>query len=170
MRILVLYATKYGATEQIAKLLAEELGTNTDLWNIKKDGKPDLTLYDTVILGGSIYMGRIQRAIRSFGAKQKKILLQKRLGLFISCATPPETSGYLERFFSEELCAHAVAEEILGGLFQYEKMSSFFQKIIRSMMAEEGFRQKFGEPKLSTEKISDFAQKIRTEKKEILSE
>lgn len=55
MKTLILYATKYGATEACARLLAQNLEGEVQIINIKQ-ADIDLRKYDRVILGSSIYV------------------------------------------------------------------------------------------------------------------
>jgi len=59
MNILIAYATKYGCTEKCAAVLSEKLTGKVDLCNLKGGRASDLTQYEKVIIGGSIYMGKI---------------------------------------------------------------------------------------------------------------
>ena len=59
MSILIAYATRYGCAEKFAKMLAEKLTGEVDLCNLVNDKQIDPASYDTVIVGGSMYMGRI---------------------------------------------------------------------------------------------------------------
>ncbi|SDM93609.1 flavodoxin domain-containing protein [Acetanaerobacterium elongatum] len=162
MNTLILYATKYGATKQIADQLARELGGNVTINNIH-DGKPGIEAFDTVIVGGSVYMNKIQHGITSFLKANEKQLIKKRLGLFIGCYTPPETEGYLEQFFSTALLAHAQAKDMLGGLMQYDKMNPVYRKIFMSLKKIDDFNKNFIEPKIETERIRAFAERMQTE-------
>lgn len=83
-RILIVYASKYGCTEKAALLLQTRLD-GAEVANLRSGKLPDLTSYDTVILGASIYYGRIRKEMAAFTAQHKQELLSKRLGLFI-CA------------------------------------------------------------------------------------
>lgn len=164
MNTLILYATRYGATKQIAEQLAKELGGSVTIRNIH-DGKPSIAAFDTVIVGGSIYMNKIQHGITSFLRANERKLIKKRLGLFISCYTPAETEGYLEQFFPTALLAHAQAKDMLGGLMQYDKMNPFYRKIFMSLKKIDDFNKSFIEPKIETERIRAFAERIQMETK-----
>lgn len=160
MNTLILYATKYGAAKQIAEQLARELGGNVTIKNIH-DGRPSIAAFDTVIVGGSIYMNKIQHGITSFLRANEKELTQKCLGLFIGCYTPPETEGYLEQFFPTALLTHAQAKDMLGGLMQYDKMNPVYRKIFMSLKKIDDFNKSFIEPKIETERIHAFAERMQ---------
>ena len=158
MNTLILYATRYGATQIIAQQLSSEIGKNVTLRNIN-DGEPDLAYYDAVIIGGSIYMNKIQKSISAFIRKNEKTLLTKKL--FIGCFTQPDTAGYLEQFFPTDLLSHASAKGMLGGLMQYEKMNPIYRGIFKKLKKIDNFNKNYKEPKIETERIKLFAEKIK---------
>lgn len=53
----VIYKTKYGATEKYAKWIAEELAC--DIYERNKVQRMDLEPYDTIIYGGGLYAGGV---------------------------------------------------------------------------------------------------------------
>ncbi len=57
MKTIVLYTTRHGSTETIAKKIASQL--QADRCNILKDIIPDLKSYEAVIIGAPIYLGSI---------------------------------------------------------------------------------------------------------------
>lgn len=79
MKGIIIYQGRYGATEQYATWLADEL----KLLKIKSEvATPDiLAMYDTVILGSSIYVGRL--VIDKWLKRHNKLLSKKKLFLFV---------------------------------------------------------------------------------------
>lgn len=61
MKTIIIYTTKYGCAEKAAYLLRSKLGEGTEAVNLMHAKEPLLDKYDTVILGGSIYFGKIQK-------------------------------------------------------------------------------------------------------------
>lgn len=59
MSTLIAYSTKYGCAEKCAKMISDELKDRVDLINLRKENDVDLQKYDKVIIGGSIYIGKI---------------------------------------------------------------------------------------------------------------
>ena len=59
MKNCILFTTKHGSAEKAALLLKEKLKADTDIINLKIVKNPDISDYDTVILGASIYIGKI---------------------------------------------------------------------------------------------------------------
>lgn len=66
--VLVLYATKTGATEQCVKVLTDEL-TECTICNVEVE-KPNLEGFDNIILGAGVRDGKIYKPIRDFIKKK----------------------------------------------------------------------------------------------------
>ena len=85
MNTLVVYASKHGSAEDCAKTVAGKLKGKVELVNLKEKIVKDVFVYDEVIIGGSIYAGRIQMEVTEFCSKNLDVLKSKNLGLFICC-------------------------------------------------------------------------------------
>ena len=73
------------AQKKCAELLEENLKGEVDIVDIRKDITLDLNNYDKVVIGGSIYMGKIQKEIEEVCESYCDNLKEKKLGLFICC-------------------------------------------------------------------------------------
>lgn len=136
MKTAIIYATTHGTTEKAARMIKDELGEDTiSLFNLKKDGEPDLREFERVIVGGSIHAGRIQSSIKKFCTRKSAELLQKELGLFLCGMNKPAYRKQFENAFSEELRSHSRSNKTLGGEFLFEKMN-FFQRFIVKRIAK----------------------------------
>lgn len=156
MKTLVVYATKYGCTEKCAKMLAERLAGEVDLYNLKDINNIDLVQYEKVIIGGSVYIGRIRKEISEFCSKNLGILKEKKLGLFICCMRQGETAETeLKSSFPEEILAIAAAKEYFGGEFIFKNMS-FMDRFIAKKVS----KSDKDTSTVSTENINKFAEYI----------
>jgi menaquinone-dependent protoporphyrinogen oxidase len=133
MKTLIVYASKHGSTRRYAEKLAELL-PGADLSDLKKDMTPALDAFDTVIVGGSIHAGMVQKAVRRFCVRNGAVLAQKKLGLFISCMEEGEKARLqLKKAFPAELAARAAAVAFFGGAFDFEKMNPIERTIVRKV-------------------------------------
>lgn len=123
MSTLIVYATKHGTTEKCASSLSTKLTGTVDLYHLVGGGSPDLTKYDKVIIGGSIYGGRIQNEISAFCLQNLNQLKGKKLGLFICCVFKNSAEAQLNSAFPLELLNHAVARESFGGELRFSDLS-----------------------------------------------
>ncbi len=88
--ILVAYFSKGGASEEYAKAIAETLtakGFPVEIRNLAHD-VPDITSFDTVILGTGVRMGMVYRRWKKI--LKNKALNTKRVFLFLSSGTAIE--------------------------------------------------------------------------------
>ncbi len=112
--------------------------------------------YDTIIVGGSIHEGMIQRSVYKFCETNLDVLLQKQVGLFVCCMDPDANEQELiERTFPEKLVKHALASGFFGGELNIKKMN-LLQKIMTRKAAR---LQK--EPDIDFQKILEFARKLQ---------
>ncbi len=84
-RVLVAYATKYGATAGIAEKIGQvlrEAGLAVDVKPVGKAGEP--TDYQAVVLGSAVYMGRWRKEATKFLRANEKALASRPVWLFNS--------------------------------------------------------------------------------------
>jgi menaquinone-dependent protoporphyrinogen oxidase len=83
--VLVAYASKHGATAEIADAIAQELrhAGHTVACNRAEDVS-DLAAYDAAVLGSAVYMGRWRRAARRLLQRASKELVARPIWLFSS--------------------------------------------------------------------------------------
>ncbi|MBM7614201.1 flavodoxin domain-containing protein [Alkaliphilus hydrothermalis] len=130
MKTLLVYGTKYGCTEKCAQMLKEKLSGDIDLINLKTSSTVDLSKYNKVIIGGSIYIGQIQKEVKAFCSQNMDLLKEKNLGLFTCCMGEGQRAEeQLNAVFPKELLDLAVAKEFFGGEFIFKKMG-FIDKLI----------------------------------------
>ena len=128
MKTAIVYATSHGTTEKVANMIASSIA-NTELLNISKSKKVDLTQYQQVIIGGSIHAGSIQRKVKNFCQQNLAQLLKMRVGIFICAMNEPEFEKELNSAFQETILNHAISKKVVGGEFIIEKMN-FIEKFL----------------------------------------
>lgn len=89
-KTILLYATRWGATTETAKeiirVINEKFKIGIDLVNLKekKTKNPDISPYENVILGVSVAKFRWAKEGKNFLKKNKTILAEKNLFVFVS--------------------------------------------------------------------------------------
>jgi len=86
--ILVTYASKYGATKEIAKKIGEVLrqsGLQADVLPV--DGVQNLDPYKAVILGSAVYVGKWHKEAVKFLRANQNILAERPVWIFSSGPT-----------------------------------------------------------------------------------
>lgn len=155
MSTLIAYASKYGFTKDCAGLLASKLKEKADLCDLAASC-PDLSRYDTVVVGGSVYAGKLRKAAARFCAQNAGQLKDKKLGLFVCGMAEGEMAlKEIESVFPAPLLAAAAAKSSFGGAFDFEKMN-FFERFIMKRILGSGQSQK----RLLEDNIERFAQKM----------
>lgn len=134
MKIAVIYSTKHGCADKCAHTLANEIDTNTALINLEISTDANLAEFDTIILGGSIHAGMINKRVKKFIEKNQDELIEKKLGLFLCCLF--EGNKALEQFqdaFPESLRNKAIAHGLFGGELDFDKMNIFEKAIVKKV-------------------------------------
>jgi menaquinone-dependent protoporphyrinogen oxidase len=135
MNTLILFASNHGTTAKVAEKIALALpNEKTTVINIKQVKKLDLNTYQQVILGSSIHAGRNQRIMQQFCKRHITELLQKRVGLFLSCLNPKEFEQSMQNAYPELLRKHAFAYELTGGEYLIENMNFIERILVKKMV------------------------------------
>ncbi|MFC1607468.1 flavodoxin domain-containing protein [Candidatus Latescibacterota bacterium] len=136
MKNLIIYETHHGCTEKCAVKLRDQLQGETGLLTVKQASCSALDDYDTVIIGGSIHAGRIQKKIRVFCHDHLASLLEKKLGLFICCMEEGKTAQrQFDNAYPEVLRQHATASGLFGGELDIQRMN-FIERFIVKKVAK----------------------------------
>ncbi len=104
--VLVVFASRHRATEEIASVIAAEIASHAvDVTIADADERPDLTGCSAVIIGSAVYMGRWQKTAKDFVEENVDRLSTMPVWLFSSGpigdpagpAAPPDDGEYLQQ-------------------------------------------------------------------------
>jgi menaquinone-dependent protoporphyrinogen oxidase len=155
MKTLIVYATKHGCTRKYAEILASLL-PEAVLSDLKMDSSPGLDACDTVVVSGSIHAGQVQKSVRAFCEKNRDVLRQKKLGLFVSCMEEGEKARQqLEEAFPADLVSSAAVVAHFGGAFDFDKMNVLERAIVRKVAKISSSVSRFDEAA-----VRDFAKRL----------
>lgn len=130
MKTAVIYASSHGTTEKVAEKIKTGLGENGIVtFNLKTNKNIDLSLYDNIVIGGSIHAGSVQGSVKEFCKKNMVDLLQKRVALYVCAMNEPEFEQELKGAFPEMLYNYAICKKVVGGEFNFDKLN-FLERII----------------------------------------
>ena len=127
---MIIFATKHGATEEIASRIAAQI-QSAAMFNVNSKDALPFDDFDCVILGSPVYAGCIKAELKAFIKKHEKTLLGKRLGLFISGLDKSNTEKTFKENFSMAILKHAVSTAFLGGIFDPQKVGGLGRFIMR---------------------------------------
>lgn len=132
MSILITYASKNKTTETCAKILSEKL-PEADIVNLS-NSKPDLSSYDTVIIGSCIRFNSIHNEVKTFVGDNIDQLLNKRTAIFLCCAFDEKANQYLLHNFPKKLLNNSTSIECFGGsvkVLPYRILDKFIMKTVK---------------------------------------
>jgi len=151
MNTLIVYITRHGCTEKCALKIKDMLPGQVKLVNLKKNRSVDMSNYDTVIIGGSIHMGKVQKKVNNFVFQNAEILKNKKLGLFLCCMETGENADtQFNNAFPEDLRDHAATTGLFGGEFNFEKMNFIERGMIKKIANIEESISKISEENIKT--------------------
>ncbi|UDN56876.1 MULTISPECIES: flavodoxin domain-containing protein [unclassified Clostridioides] len=152
MDTIIVYSSKYGCTTDCENILKSKLSNNVTIVDIKdKNSKIELSKFDTVIIGSSIYVGSVSKEIRTFCNDNIESLNQKKVGIFLCCAFSEQTDKYLSSNFPSSLLKSAKSISVFGGEARLEKMK-FFDKLIMKSVTKNDYNGL----KISQDNIDNF--------------
>lgn len=154
---LIVYASRRGDEEKCAREIFNLIDGKVDICDLSnRESFPDASTYDTVIIGSSVYHGKVLELVSNFCRINLDILTRKRLGLFIICPDSGERAEKeLQEAYPPELFNSAIARDYFGGEIDPSRLS-ILEKIITYRLS--GSRK----PSIpaSREKIKKFAKKM----------
>ena len=157
MKCLIVYCSSHGTTEKAVRFLSEGLDGKVLTVDLKRDKEQfDLAKFDTVIIGGSIHAGNIQRKIKQFIRNNLNTLLEKNIGLFLCCMHDGESA--IEQFnnaFPQELRKNSAAMGLFGGEFLLSEMNFLEKQIVKKVSGAT-----IDQSNLDYEAIKEFATKL----------
>lgn len=145
-RVLVTYASKHGATAEIAKKIKETLlqaGLFVDLMPMEQVTNP--SPYQAVVLGSAVYIGHWRRAATRFLKEHEEALTKKQIWMFSSGPTgkgdpekllngwkfPENVQPIIDRIKPRDIA-------VFGGSLDENKMRFWEKWIIRNVKAPVG--------------------------------
>jgi menaquinone-dependent protoporphyrinogen oxidase len=135
-RALVTYASKHGSTREVAERVAEVMrgaGFAVDVMPAANVGH--LRGYDTVVLGGALYAGRLHKDARRFLARHREALAVRSVAVFaMGPATnePSDLAGsraQLDRALAKVPDLEPISVAIFGGVIDPDTLRFPFNRM-----------------------------------------
>jgi len=159
-KALVVYGTRYGATEMTAKEIADVFrreGLDVEVVNLKDEKVRDIGDYELVVVGSGIKINRWTKEPEKFLKKYQKELAKKRVALFVCCGSAEpidekeDKAASIERArtkYLEEKAAkydlQPVALGLFGGVYNFNTMGWFFRRsmsAVKPQLEAAGFKE-----------------------------
>ncbi|MCL2526896.1 MAG: flavodoxin domain-containing protein [Defluviitaleaceae bacterium] len=156
MKTLIIYTSKYGCTADCASNIKSKLQGDVTLLDINKTVPGgELSTYDTVIIGGSVYIGKIAKKLRLFCQNNVDALTAKKIGIFLCCALENEADAVLAANFPSALLEKSVSTKVLGSEARLDKMGFLDKTMIKAVSKGDfnGFR-------IFSERVDEFVHEI----------
>lgn len=135
MKTLIAYGSKYGTAEKCSKEIAKHITGQVDIVDLKANKEIKLADYDKVIIGSSIYAGGLRKEVKAFYEKNKEILKDKKVAVFISCMAKENPEQYITNNFDKDFVNKLIGKCCCGGEYQFSKMN-FFERFIVKKITE----------------------------------
>ena len=148
-KALIVYGTRYGATEMTSSEIAEvfrDEGLDVKVVNLKIEKVKDISDYDLVLVGSGIKIKKWTKEPEKFLQKFKKELAKKKTAFFICCGAKyplnedANVETELEYARTNHLEAKAtkynlqpIAFGLFGGVYNFNKMGWFFRKTLSAV-------------------------------------
>lgn len=158
MKTLIAYASKHGTTKKAVEKLAGELTGEVTILNLedKTASRTNPGDFARVIIGGSIYIGKIQKSVRKFcDLNLEKLLKADKLGLFICCGSEEKNMEQLVNSFPEKLIEKAEVKGYFGYEYDLDKVG-----FIQRTMLKKAAGVKKSESNIKYDNISKFAKEF----------
>ena len=137
MNTLILYATKYGTTREIAQRISNNID-NFVMHDLKQGDIPNLGEFDCVIIGSSLYAGTIRKEAKTFLSQNTNDLQNKKIGLFLCGIDESNGKKYFDDNFPADILRVAQAKSFLGGIFEPQKANVFERLIMKAVAKQPG--------------------------------
>ena len=168
MKIAIVYATVGGTTGECAALLAKELKNHSvELFEIGKN-EPEIGLFDVVVVGFPIMMGKALKSARNYLKINKNALSSTKAAYFICCGFVDCFEEYAEKCIPRELRAAAVDVGCLGGSLDPTRFKGLNRMVVKAVRAEilgggdnADERKDMTLPTVMEENIAQMAEKIK---------
>lgn len=157
MKVLIGYGTRYGTTEKCVQELKKYF-PGADVCNLAME-TPQADSYDMILIGGSIYVGKIQKSVKKFLEDNQEILLNKKTAYFICCGFEEEMEQQFIENFPKKLLDSAITFQGFGGEMELEKLK-IVDRLIAKMVVNSWADRDIKLPQIKYHKIEYLANKV----------
>lgn len=154
---LILYFGHTGTTEKASKLLADHFQDCTVLNGMVKN-KIDYTLYDSIIFGVNVHMGKLNKAFYKAYKKLTKKGISAQFACFVIAANQHQKARYMN--FAKEVLPEGSYIGFFGGELDPTRAKGLAKAVIINCI-NQFIDQDLPLPTLDMEAIKDFAEHMQ---------
>lgn len=135
MKVLIVYATKNGVSKRACEMLKEKLNNfcEVDLFDIK-DTPPSPASYDVAVVGGSIRMARLNKALKKYIKDHGETLSNMHSAAFICCGLTNDFDDYVVTEIPKSI-KFSLGIECFGGELKTDRVKGM-DKILTFFMRQ----------------------------------
>jgi len=149
VKALIVYGTRYGATEMTSEEIADAFrqeGLDVKVVNLKKDKLKDIAEYELVTVGSGIQIHKWTKEPEKFLKKFQKELAGKKVALFVCCGSTQPLDDKTDKAESIEKARTKYLEEkaakyhlqpvalgLFGGVYNYNRVPWLFGKFMQAI-------------------------------------
>ncbi len=148
-KALIVYGTRYGATEMTSKEIADVLrqeGLDVKVVNLKNEKVKDISEYELVVVGSGIQIHKWTGEPEKFLKKFQKELAKRKVALFVCCGSTKPLDDKTDKAKSIENARTKYLEEkaakynlqpialgLFGGVYNFNKVPWLFGKFMQAI-------------------------------------
>jgi len=157
MTVLVAYASKHGATEEIARRIAKQLREKGTAAEARPVGEvKTLEDPDAVVLGSAVYVGSWMKEASAFAERHKEELSRIPVWLFSSgpTGTGPTDVGVSDKQLAALREIHPRDHRLFHGAMDPTKLGFLERKMVKAVKAPVGDFRDWGEVRSWADEIA----------------
>jgi menaquinone-dependent protoporphyrinogen oxidase len=146
MSVLITFASKHGATKEIAERIAATLrqrGQKTVAQPI--EATADLEPYGAFVIGSAVYMGSWMKEATAFVRRNRAVLAERPVWLFSSGPTGDTTPPEPKEIAEFQAAIRPREHRVFGGVLDRQELSWPERMIVRGVKAPLGDFRDWGE-------------------------
>ena len=169
MKILILYATKNGATKECAEMLAKQLEKrhSVTVVSAKETTLPSPKDFDVAVIGSNVRFGSINKKIKKYLKEHTSTLSEMQSAFFLCCGFADNFDEYIGISIPKRLSL-SLGTHYFGGEMKPEKvhgLDKLILKMVRSSIHDKNFENssldQIALPELLPESITRLTDAIR---------
>ncbi len=142
MKIIILYDSKRGSTEECALKLSQNLNCDSKKVRVKIDMKDyDLDSYDHIVIGTPMYVGRPLKSIINFINNNVDLLKTKQVSFFLcGLGNHNEMIDAFKKVINSDLINDKTIIRHFGGELHPERARFIMKSIMEKMLQDPKFK------------------------------